>query len=255
MAFKRKAFTMVEIIIASSIFCLILSMAYGFLTRGIYSNEKGLKNIDAIQDMAFIIHNLRTDLRTLIEFKDDKESYIVFNPASRSLKFTSVCGVSGTGDIIYSQIIYFFNKKAYSKKFNELKDEDTLGKEIVRELAKPNKIKDVSFEICDADGKPVSGDPAARESKPPKLLKAKITHESNARLEVNVSLYSTYVRNKLSTEKYWVPAGKVIPMDGKLDAITALGEYQIDIDDNPSASVTPNGIRVGKNMGVTGAED
>ncbi len=250
MKLNKKAFTVVEMIVATAIFGLVMSMVYGFLIHGVSSNEKGIKNIDAIQDMAFIIHNLRSDLRTLIEFNEDKESYIIFDKASKSLKFTAVSGVSDQGVVLYSQILYYFDKKALYKKFHLMKDENTMGDETVYELAKMNKIKDLHFEICDSEGKPVSSSPEIRAAKPPKLLKARIIHSSNARLEVNISLYSTYIKPKNTADNYWVLASKVIPMDMKFDAITPCAEFEIDTAGNPSTAVTRRGIRVGRNMGI-----
>lgn len=247
---RGKGFTVVEVVVAAALLALIFSAVYGFLIHGMTSNEKGVRNIDAIQDMAFIIHNLRSDLRTLIEFPEEKDSYISFDPASGSLKFTSVSGVSDDGVILYSQVMYYFEKKEFFKKYVSLKDEAAIGKETKIRLAPKNKIKDVYFEICDESGKPVSADPVARAANPPKLLKAKIVHETNARLEVYVSLYSTYIKPENSSDKFWVAASQVIPMNPQFEVIAQAADVAIDMEGNPLLVRTRRGIRVGQNMGV-----
>jgi type II secretory pathway pseudopilin PulG len=247
---SKKGFTVLETLTAAIVMSLIISAVYTVMIQGIKSNETGIKNIDAIQEMAFIIHNIRSDLRTLIEFPSDSTSCIVYDAGSRSLKFMVVNGVNAEGFIIFSQVTYTFDDTHFIKQYYELNNSDKLGNMLTKKLAKKDKIKGFTIEVCDGNGNPVSGDAVTRESNPPKFLKSKIIHASNAKFEVNISLYSTYMKSRENFDKFWLPACKIVPISPTFKAVTSFGDVTVDTTANPHITVTPFGIKVGKNMGV-----
>lgn len=243
-----RGMTLIEILSAATILILLISMIYAFIFNGFISSERGVKNIDAIQEMSYVLHNIRADLQTVIEFYDDRSTFMRFEPADRSLKFTVVNGVDEKGLLIYSGVSYLFEGNNLVKRYYTIESGAKLGKQETIKISRKNIFKRYEFEICDQNGKPVSEDPDIRSKNPPRIIRSKIVHTTNSKLEVNLSLFSYYMKSGGGAGKFWLPCYKILPIEPRFSAVTSKGDIDIDIISNPSIKVTPQGIKIGGNM-------
>jgi len=247
---KNRAFSVVEVVVAIAIAAALLGVVYKFLARGFMHGEIETKNLVAIQEMVFIIHNLRSDLRTMVEYANDSDSYASYDAAAKSLTFSIVSGVTNTGIIVYSKNIYCFENNCLVKKF-QLLEENGLSAVKTMKLASAGKITGFEVSILDADGNPVTN--PRKPGKPSRFLKMKIIHASNARLEIVINIYSTYMK-KQNEElgKYWLPGWKLKTISPDTYLITNTGTLDFNVQGNPNVSASFNGIKIGGNMGAPG---
>lgn len=249
---RRKAgFTVVEILVATVILAGIMGTLYHFLIRGYKHHDLETKNLEAIQEMAFIIYNLRSDLRTLIEFENDPDTYASYNAAAKELHLTIVNGVTENGIILYSKVLYCFENNCLIKKFQVIESNGLSGIR-TRKLTGPNKLSQFDIKILDAAGAELSNTRAPGQK--PRYLKTKIVHATNARLEVLINIYSTYIENQLvdDMQKYWLPTWKIRTINPAATMImTNFGNIVVNLGNLPNSTATINGIRIGSNMGTS----
>jgi len=247
----KKGFTLMEMIVVIAIFSILLLVTYTFLSKSFFFHEKGTKNLDAVQDMVLIIHNMRSDLRSFVEFADNPNSFAAFDPAEKKLEFTVINGVTSTGLLLFSKVTYFLDKKELKKKFRKI-EKNLLSQEITMSLSGKNKITDFSVDIVDEDGVTLSNEPKSRNT--PKCLQVKIIHASNERLETKVNFFSTYnSREHDILEKYWLSCWKIKPITPVLSGVVNAGEsFTVNLTTSPNVSLTSAGLEVGSNMGSSG---
>lgn len=248
--FGKKAYTVTEIMIAFAVFGVVLAFVNSFLASGFRTSQAGSKMLAAIQDSALILHNIRSDLRTHVEFAGQPESFIRFDAAAKKLEFMVINGVNEVGMPVFSTVSYALEKGMIVKKFYLMKDDDTLGAQTTKYITQKNRIKDFEIQIFSRDAKPVSSSPAAREKDPPQYVKVKLVHATNERFDFDVGLYSTYMSEPNPLDKYWLPGYKVIPVAAVFKMNIGVGQLSFAVDSNPNASVLNYGIHIGKNMGV-----
>lgn len=245
---SKKAFTFIEVLSTITILILMISVVYGLVFHGFMSNERGVKNIDAIQEMSFVLHSIRTDLQNLIEFNDDASTYIKYDQAEKKLKFTVVSGVNNDGLLVFSDVSYVFEGGYLVKHFCAMGRAGALGSRETKQIVKKDIFREYGFEICDELGRAVSETPAIRAKNPPRMIRSKLVHATNTNLELNLSLFSYYMRSNRDREKYWLPCYKILPIEPRFNAVTSKGEVDIDIISNPAVKMTPHGIKVGGGM-------
>lgn len=247
----RSGFSLVEILMVVFIAAVLFVPLYQFLIRGYKHHDLETKNLEAIQEMAFIIYSLRSDLRMLIEFENDPETYACFNPAARTLNLTTVNGVTENGMVIYSKAVYCFEKGCLVKKFRELESKG-LSDIYTRKLTGQDKLKEFEISILDANGVPLSSSRSPGQS--PRYLKAKIVHATNTRLDVLINVFSTFIESRAVDEmqKYWLPTWKMSTAGQQFTKIMSnSGDFAVDFNALPNSALTGNGIRIGNNMGVS----
>ncbi|HPG57009.1 MAG TPA: hypothetical protein PKW98_04275 [Candidatus Wallbacteria bacterium] len=248
---NKKAFTVVEVIVAVLIVALLMTTLLTMLSRSFTHQEKGGKNLDAIQDMSFVIYSLRSDLRTLIEFEGDADSYAQYDPAAQAFDFTIVTGITETGKILYSKVSYCFENGCLVKKFNEI---DASGNSVqsLRKLTSKDKISAFEVQIFDEDGNQLTIPRAAGKS--PVYLKTKVVHVTNARLEVAINIFSTYMKHNQANplQKHWLSGWRLKTISPQMNVMTNFGARFINPETLPGATTTVNGIRIGVNMGTPG---
>lgn len=247
---KKAGFSVVEVIVVSLIVAAMMGTLYQFLIRGYKHHDIETRNLDAIQEMAFIIYNLRSDLRTLIEFENDPDTYALYNAADKTLSLTIVNGVTENGIIIYSKVLYCFENNLFIKKYQFI-ESDGLSSVRTRKLAGADKLSQFEISILDSAGNQLSN--TRQPGQKPRYLKTKIVHSTNARLEVMINIYSTYIENQLidDMQKYWLPTWKINTANPQITKImTNSGNILVNLGNLPNSSVTANGIRIGANMGT-----
>lgn len=248
---RNSGFSVVEILVAVLIIAGIMGTLYHFLIRGYKHHDVETKNLEAIQEMAFIIYNLRSDLRTLIEFENDPDTYAVFNAGAKELHLNIVNGVTENGIILYSKVLYCFENNCLIKKFQVIESNGLSGIR-TRKLAGAGKLSQFDIKILDAAGVELSA--ARSPGQKPRYLKTKILHATNARLEVLINIYSTYIENQLvdDMQKYWLPTWKIRTINPAATMImTNFGNIVVDLNSLPNSTATVNGIRIGNNMGTS----
>ncbi|OQA81192.1 MAG: hypothetical protein BWY32_00476 [bacterium ADurb.Bin243] len=248
---NKSGFTVVEIIVVTLIATSIMAAIYTFLIRSHKHHELETKNLEAIQEMAFIIYNLRSDLRTLIEFENDPDTFAVYDAAAKTLSLNIVNGVTENGIIIYSKVLYCFENGCLIKKFQVIESDGLSGLR-TRKLTGANKLSEFEIKILDAAGNHLSNTRAPGQK--PRYLKTKILHSTNARLDVMINIYSTYIENQLvdDMQKYWLPTWKISTINPAVTMImTNFGNITVNLGSLPNSSSTANGIRIGSNMGTS----
>jgi len=243
---KKKAFTLVEIIISVSIFAAIMAGIYNFFIRGLAHNELETKNLSAIQEMVFIVYNLRNDVRTMVEFENDPSTLAGFNAASKTLNFTLVNGVSDNGVLLYSGVKYYFRAGRLMKDYWDF-SQTAPGQTVSRALSQPNKIKEFTVELLDVDGNPVCV--PRKPGKPPLFMKLKIVHVTNARLDLTVNICSTYMNRQFDPmEKYWQPCWKIKPVTPVSTITCNTEKIVLSVGSNSTLNVTGSGVKVDQTM-------
>lgn len=244
--------TLVEILMVVLLATLLLTPLYQFLIRGFRYQDAETRNLEAIQEMAFIIYNLRNDLRALIEFEGESDSYAYFNPSSKTLNMTVVNGVTENGVILYSKVLYCFEKNCLIKKFQVLEDRG-MSSVYVRKLTAANKLKEFDIKLLGAEGRQL--DKTRLPGQKPRYLKARIVHATNSKLEVTINIFSTYIESQLIDEmqKFWLPTWKICTSN--LQAVRVMTnntKAPINMGAVPNSAVTNFGIKIGNNMGTPG---
>jgi prepilin-type N-terminal cleavage/methylation domain-containing protein len=245
---SNNAFTMVELVVALAIASLLLTVVYSLFTRGIKYNEKEVKNLAAIQEMVFIVYNLRSDLRTFAEFENTPETLASYDNTTKTLKFNVVNGVDDTGRLLYSDVKYYMKNNCVMKEFRELTGTSYGGMK-TRQLSQSNKIKEFKIEMLDIDGNAVTI--PRKPGKPPLFFRVKVLHATNTRLEVAINICSTYMnKNPNPVEKFWVPCWKIKPITPVMSIISSIDNIKFSTTNTPSFNYTSAGIKVDDTMAI-----
>ncbi len=245
---NNRAFTIVELLMALGITSVLMSGVYFYLIRGIKHNEMETKNLAAIQEMVFIIYNLRMDLRTFVEFENNPDTYASFDKTAKTLKFNIVNGVDDTGRLLYSETKYYMRKDSIMKDFRELSG-ISLGEQRTRQLSQPGKIKEFDIEMLDADGNAVTN--PRKPGRSPLFFRMKVVHSTNARLEVVINICSTYMnKNPDPAEKYWLPCWKIKPITPVMSILSSIDNIKFSTTSVPGFNYTSAGIKVDQTMSM-----
>lgn len=243
---EDRAFTLVEILVALALAASIVGLVNFFLSRSIKHNEMEASNLAAIQEMVYIIYNLRMDLRTFAEFPDDKDTIATFDREAKNLKFTVVSGVDDTGRLLYSDVRYYFKNGCVMKDFRELSG-NSLGTQKTKKLSQAGKIKEFDVEMIDADGNPVTM--PRKPGKPPEFFRMKVTHATNARLEVAINICSTYmIKDSDPANRHWLPCWKLKPVTPVTSILTSIDTIKFSTTGTPAFNHTQAGIKVDDTM-------
>jgi len=122
----------------------------------------------------------------------------------------------------------------------------------LRKLTSKDKISAFEVQIFDEDGNQLTIPRAAGKS--PVYLKTKVVHVTNARLEVAINIFSTYMKHNQANplQKHWLSGWRLKTISPQMNVMTNFGARFINPETLPGATTTVNGIRIGVNMGTPG---
>jgi len=188
---KKNGVTLIELIIAMSVALLLMWPVYSFMNKSFSFGNIETQNLDAIQEMTFILNTLRYDLRALCENPDDHETFIKFDESSKTLNFAMICGISENGFQILSKVKYHLKNNcliktySYFEKNGEIKYAD-------KALSKPKSIKHFNIKILNIEGNVINN---RKSDGNPAIINTVISHSSNQRLKMNTYVYLTYMKD------------------------------------------------------------
>jgi len=244
---KRGGLTLVEILISLGLISMVLiAPLYTFMTRSFSFGKTEVKNLDSIQELTFIVNHLRFDLMNLIEFKDNKDSYMKFDSSTKTLDFMVVSGFTGNGMQIVSKAKYYFKNRELHKTYVGLS-----GETIDKVLSKPGNISKFEVEILDIKGERINE--SRSDGRIPAYVNVVLNHSCSARIKVNTNIYLSYMRDmtdSLDNHRLW--GWKIRTTSSYLMAMkTNIGNLLIDLRPIFQMLAQADMLRKGTNMGVS----
>ncbi len=229
MIYKSRGLTVVEVMISLSICVVLFASVYSVFNRSFFGSQKNMDNLNALQEMALIIYNLRSDLQSYIELDGLDNSKMKYDNTNNSFSFLMVSGMDEKGSSKYNMITYELNANgSFIRTAREFKKQSE-GIVAQKKLASLNSISKFNIKLFTKQNIEINNNDAATASVTaannsvsnfkPHYIEVFLRHKTNAQLETNIVLCSLYTSKKnISKGNCWVSGPK-------LSAATAMSPY------------------------------
>lgn len=212
MIYKKKGFTIVEVIICLVIGSILFGAIYSAFNKSFFTNQKNMESLNALQEMAFIIFNLRHDLHSFVEIENQELTRMKYNSSESSFTFLKVSGIDVNGKTRHSLINYRLGADASFVRTE--KDYDNQC-ELIRQkmITRPKTINEFKINIFNKENIDITSGNAAVKNGKPYYIDIHIAHKSNKKLEANLVLCSLYALKNESAINCWISGVKVSSED------------------------------------------
>jgi prepilin-type N-terminal cleavage/methylation domain-containing protein len=215
----RRAFSLLEVLIALSILTVVMSGIYTVLIQGTRSMGQGTARLDAVSDLSRVVEAMRRDARS-IYWKSDNPILVSGTVPDLELSFSIVVGVTTDGVPVVVPVLWKFEGEStgVGGSLQRIYSAGLPGERVKTFFSGQLRVFDIIK--YDAAGEILTDDTVS-----PSFLECDLEHALGTSLRLTLFLNSRYQisegRDPMMAR--WIPNSRITPFDPTVPVITAAG--------------------------------